>query len=159
MAKKFSARDHQLADRDYQTAATTNQTQKKAGLPRFHFKFDINGLGKPGGVYKVAGVDTEGDGSITGSLAAHEASQLAGPREYRAAGECADCGKRVRRSTTEGIVHINEGPTAAGDHPARLLGALEARQRNTEELNKSLGRQWAPNDFDDDGILKPVRDQ
>ena len=53
MADKFNAKHHKLADLDYRNAQATNAAQQAAGLPRFHFKFDVNGLGQPGGSYKV----------------------------------------------------------------------------------------------------------
>lgn len=153
MAEKFTAKHHKLADLDYRNAQATNAAQQAAGLPRFHFKFDVNGLGQPGGSYKVTGLDETGPGSVTGSLASHIASNLPAPREYKTIGVCADCGKRVRKSTAGGgvsVVHVSDGATAAGDHPARVLGEAESR-------NRALSRQWSPDAFDEDGIMKPAQ--
>ena len=151
MAEKFTAKHHKLADLDFRNAEATNQAQTAAGLPRFHFKFDPAGLGKPGGSYKITGIDEQGPGSITGSLASHIASNLPAPREFKSIGVCADCGKRVRKSTAGGqtqVVHISDGVTAAGEHPARVLGEGEA-------ANRSLSRQWNPSAFDENGIMLP----
>jgi hypothetical protein len=151
MAEQFNAKHHKLADLDYRNAHATNAAQSAAGLPRFHFKFDVNGLGKPGGAYKVTGLDETGPGSITGSLASHIASNQPAPREYKSVGVCADCGKRVRKSTAGGstsVVHISDGATAVGDHPARVLGAAEG-------ANRALSQQWSRDAFDENGIMLP----
>jgi hypothetical protein len=151
MPEKFTAKHHKLADLDQRNAMATNEAQTKAGLPRFHFKFDVNGLGQPGGSYKVTGVDETGPGSVTGSLASHIASNLPAPREFKAIGVCADCGKRVRKSTAGGqaqVVHISDGATAAGEHPARVLGDAEGR-------NRALSSQFNPSAFDENGIMIP----
>jgi len=152
MAEKFTSKHHKMADLDFRNATATNEAQMKAGLPRFHFKFDAAGLGNPGGAYKVTGLDETGPGSITGSLASHIASNLPAPREFKAIGVCADCGKRVRKSVAGGqtqVVHISDGVTAAGEHPARVLGTAESD-------NRGLSRQWRPEAFDENGIALPA---
>jgi hypothetical protein len=151
MAEKFNSKHHKMADLDFRNANATNAAQMKAGLPRFHFKFDAAGLGKPGGSYKIAGIDEQGPGSVTGSLASHIASNLPAPREFKAIGVCADCGKRVRKSTAGGqaqVVHISDGVTAVGEHPARVLGEAEG-------ANRALSSQLRPDAFDENGIMLP----